>query len=161
MADLTLNHPARPTAGRRFGYVVAAAVNLAMLWIAGNLLGWGWPAFLTDAFEDLLPFVAASLLVSAAVNLVWVVHDPPWLKHVGQIVMNLVSLVVAVETWRIFPFDFTGDASFWEPLFRLVLGVSIVAIGAATLVELVRLVVGGDDTSRPTAVPGDRQRIAT
>lgn len=162
MTDLTLTHPGTHTAGRRFGYVVAAAVDLAMLWIAGNLLGWGWPAFLTDAFEDLLPFVAASLLVSVVVNLVWVVHDPPWLKHVGQIAMNVIGLVVAVKTWQIFPFDFSGDAAVWDAVVRIVVGVSIVAMVVSTIVELVRLVIEvGGDTLRPSTPTGHRHPVTT
>lgn len=152
MADLTLTHPGHPTAGRRFGYVVAAAVNLGLVWIAGNLLGWGWPPFLTGAFDELLPVVTLSLLASVVVNLLWAVHDPPWLKHAGQIVLNLIGLLVAVRTWQIFPFDFSGDASFWEPLVRVAIVASIVGLAVSTAVELVRLVIGvGDRTTPPPA----------
>lgn len=161
MADLTLTHPGHPTAGRRVGYVVAALVNVAMLWVAGHLLGWGWPAFLTDAFDDLLPFVAVSLLLSAVVNLLWAASDPPWFKHVGQIAMNVVSLIVAVETWQIFPFDFSGYASFWEPLARTVIIVAAFGIVVSTCVELVRLVVEtGDGAAHPSRPSGDRHTIA-
>ena len=44
-----------PAPGRRSGYVVAVAINAALLWVTHQLLDWGWPRFLTEDFEELLP----------------------------------------------------------------------------------------------------------
>lgn len=154
MADVAIVHQERHrTAGRRFGYVVAAAVNLVMLWIAHHLLVWGWPAFLTSAFEELLPLVSLSLVATAVVNLIWVCYDPEWLRHVGQIVVNLISLVVAVRTWQVFPFDFSAYSSAWEGVVRVILVLCIVGTAIATVVEFVRLVIGVAAHAPPSQPP--------
>jgi hypothetical protein len=69
---------------RVVGYVVAALVIGAMLWVVNHLVGWGWPPFLTSAFEDLLPWVNVSLAATVAVNLLWTWRDPAWFKHLAR-----------------------------------------------------------------------------
>lgn len=126
-------------AGRRAGYVAAAVVNLVLLWITNQLLDWGWPAFLTDDFEDLLPWVNASFLATIGVNLIWVWRDPAWFRHLGEAATNLISLVVAWRTWQIFPFDFSGYSFDWELVARILIVVGMVGAAIGTVVELVRL----------------------
>lgn len=126
-------------AGRRAGYVAAAIVNLVLLWGANQLLDWGWPAFLTDDFEDLLPWVNASFLATVGVNLIWVWRDPAWFRHLGEAVTNVISLVVAWRTWQIFPFDFSGYSFDWELVARILIVVGMVGAAIGAMVELVRL----------------------
>ncbi len=124
---------------RRVGYVVAAMVNGAMLWVANHLLGWGWPPFLAATFEDLLPWVNASLAASIAVNVLWTWRDPNWLKHLAQLVLNAISLVVIVRSWQIFPLDFTGYWSDWETLARVAIGIALFGVIVDTVTRLVGL----------------------
>lgn len=128
------------TAGRRAGYLVAAIVNLVVLWVVGHLLEWGWPPFLTPDFDELLPYITVSLVATAVVNLLWIVRDPEWFTHVGQIGLNGISLVVAVETWQIFPFDLSEYAPVWETVARAVIALAIFGLVIATMVELVGLI---------------------
>jgi hypothetical protein len=141
--------PSGRTPGRRAGYVVAAAINLVFLWVVNQLLGWGWPSFLTPSFQDLLPYIEVSLIATAAINLIWVVHDPDWFKHLTQAGLDLIALVSAVATWRIFPFDLSSG---WETVFRVVLVVSIVGVSIATIVELVKVGTSGHHPVRPRPV---------
>lgn len=122
--------------GTRVGYLVAAVVNLVVLWVVNQLLGWGWPPFLTPAFEDLLPLIGLSLVASAVVNLVWLVWDPEWFHHLAQIGLNVIGMVVTIRTWQVFPFDLSTG---WETTFRVVLVVAAVGIAIATVVEVVKL----------------------
>ena len=122
--------------GRKAGYVVAAAIDLVLLWVVNQLLGWGWPPFLTEQFEDLLPWLDVSFVAGAAVNLLWVVWEPAWLKHLGQAALNLIGVAVAVRTWHVFPFDVSSG---WETTFRVVLVVAAVGASLATIVELAKL----------------------
>jgi len=124
---------------RRVGYVVAALVNGAMLWVANHLLGWGWPPFLTNGFEDLLPWVNMSLVSTIAVNLLWTRRDPAWFKHLAQLGLNAISLVVIVRSWQIFPLDFTGYWSEWETLARIALGIAFFGVVIDTVTRLVAL----------------------
>jgi hypothetical protein len=124
---------------RRVGYVVAALVNGAMLWVANHLLGWGWPPFLAATFEDLLPWVNVSFAATVAVNVLWTWRDPDWLKHLAQLVLNAISLVVIVRSWQIFPLDLTGYWSGWEALVRVALAVALFGVIVDTVTRLAGL----------------------
>jgi hypothetical protein len=69
---------------RKIGYVVAAAVNVLVLWIANQLLDWEWPSFLTSEFDELLPIITVSCVAGVMVNLVLVWRDPPPAQVVRQ-----------------------------------------------------------------------------
>lgn len=127
-------------AGRRVGYVVAALVNLVILWVVNNLSAWGWPAFLTEDFDRLLPVIDVTLVATAVVNLVWAVRDPAWLRHAAQLGLDLISIVAGVRTWQVFPFDFSGYSFDWEPLVRVGIGLGLFGLAAASIVEAVKLV---------------------
>jgi hypothetical protein len=129
--------------GRRAGYLIVVLLDLVMLWIAHQLLDWQWPSFLTGAFEDLLPWITASLAATAIVNLVWVFWDPEWFRHLTQFGLDVLSLAVAVRTWQIFPFDFSSYSSGWETLARVAIVVGIVGSAIGAVVELVKLARSG------------------
>ena len=139
----------KPTT-RRVGYLVTAVVNGAMLWVANHLLGWGWPPFLTNSFEDLLPWVNVSLVAAIAVNLLWTWRDPAWFKHLAQLVLNAISLVVIVRSWQIFPLDFTGYWSGWEALARVALGIACFGV----VIDSVTRIVGLTTAARHTQTHG-------
>jgi len=146
--------------GTRIGYVVAALVNLGVLWFVNQLLGWEWPPFLTGDFEEILPWLNASLIATIVVNVIWAVRDPAWFRHLGQIGLNILSLVVAVLTWQVFPFDFSAYSDVWDTVARVVIVVAIVGVSIATLVEFVRLVLPGGTGESPQehAPPTERER---
>ena len=123
---------------RRVGYLVAASLNATLLWIAHHLLDWSWPAFLTGAFEDLLPFVTVSLVATVVVNLIWIAWDPTWFRHLAQLGLNLIAVVVTVRTWQIFPFDFSAYPSWWETVARVLILLGIVGSAIGSVVELVK-----------------------
>lgn len=133
--------PSRPA--RRGGYLVAAVVNLVLVWLVNQFLDWGWPPFLTGEFDDLLPILDVSLVAGALLNLVWIAADPPWLRHIGQIGLNVISLIVAVRTWQVFPFDFSDYSSVWETVARVALVVGIVGLVIATIFEVAALFGAG------------------
>lgn len=134
--------PARRSsrAVRRAGYLFAAALNAVMLWIAHQLLDWGWPRFLTDDFEELLPWVTASLVLSIVCNLVYVVTDTRRVKASGDLVTAVIGFVVAVRTWQVFPFDFSSYATDWSWVLRTVLVIAMVGTVLGAIAALVRLV---------------------
>ena len=136
-ASTPLRTKPNPRAGRRAGYIAAAAVNAVMLWVANSLLGWGWPPFLTAAFDHLLPWIDASLAATIAVNLLWAWRDPLWFRHLGQIGLNLISIMVVVRTRQIFPFDFTSYWTGWETLARIAIAVAFFGLIIDTVTRVV------------------------
>jgi hypothetical protein len=127
-------------AARRFGYIVAIAVNGALLIVAHNLLSWGWPSFLTDEFADLLPLINLSLGATILVNATYINYDPVWFKSSTQIGLGAITMMLAVRTLQVFPFDFTGYDFDWEPIARGMIILSMIGIGIGLVVETVRLV---------------------
>ena len=63
--------PDSKKAARRFGYVLSIVINVAMLVIVQNLLEWGWPAFLTAEFAEVVPWISFSLVASIVANIIY------------------------------------------------------------------------------------------
>lgn len=122
---------------RHFGYLVAAACNAVLLWVAHQLLDWGWPGFLTEDFDRVLPYVTVSLVVSMVANLGFALDDRTWRKPLGELASAVAGLVSAWQTWVVFPFEFTGTD--WSWLVRTVLVVGIVATAVGSIVHASRL----------------------
>ncbi len=128
----------RSRATRRFGYGVAIAVNVLMLWIVNNLIDWGWPSWLTTDFEKVLPIINVSIVATIAVNLVYLVYDADWLKSMLQIGLLAISLLVTIRLYQAFPFDFSAYGFNWEVVTRGILIFVCAAIGIALIAELVK-----------------------
>jgi hypothetical protein len=141
----------RQPPGRRVGYLVAAVFDVVFLWIANHLLDWQWPRFLTVEFDDVLPVLSASIIVSIVVNVIWVAFDPPWFKALGNIITSAFGIAVGVRTLEVFPFDFSTYARDWAGLVRVIVVIAIVGSAVGVIVNLVKLVssaaLGGGDTA--------------
>ena len=101
-------------AGRRLGYVIAACVNLAMLWVAHHLLERGWPRFLTEDFDRVLPLITVSALAAVAFDVAYVAADPPWFRSFGNVVTSALGIAGAARMLSVFPFDFSTYARDWS-----------------------------------------------
>lgn len=131
----------RPSAAaRRLGYIIAAAINAAMVFAVNVWPGWQALPFLTDETPRVLGLVNLTLVVNLIVNVVYVAHDPPWLKALGDLMTAAVGLASTSWVLRVFPFDFTGYAFNWTPLVRIVLIVGVVGCALAIVVQLVTLI---------------------
>jgi hypothetical protein len=128
--------------GTRFGYAVAILVNAAMLVTANNILEWGWAPFLTDDFSQILWLLDISFVAAIVVNAIYLGYDPAWFKSVSQIGLGGISMAVAIVTFQVFPFDFTGYEFNWEPLARFVIVLTMVGVGLAIATEVGKLVRG-------------------
>jgi hypothetical protein len=140
--------PDTKKAARRFGYVLSIAINVAMLFIVQNLLEWGWPAFLTDEFAEVVPWISFSLIASIIANIIYQIDDSQNVKSVGQIAVNLISVWVTYVVLTVFPFDFSGYQFDWEIVARVVLILAIVGAGIGALVEAIKLVSSMSDPKR-------------
>lgn len=139
MGTVTHTGNGAAAAGRRFGYVVAVAINGVLLWVVHQLLDWQWPRFLTEDFEQLLPIVSLSFVASMIANALFVLVDPPWFKALAGVVTSAISLAVSIRTWQVFPFDFSTYAVDWSTLVRVLVALGIVGSAIATLVNLINV----------------------
>lgn len=125
---------------KRLGYLLAAVLNGVMLWIASQLLDWGWPGFLTPEFDDVLPVITVSFVMSIIANLVYAWNDSWPIKPIGELVTSVVGFVAAQRIWEVFPFDFSGND--WSWLVRLVLVAAMAGTAIGAFAQLVSLAGG-------------------
>ena len=130
----------RPSAGRRFGYLVAAAINAILLELVNGWPGWQAVPFLTPDAADVVTLVNLSLVLGIGMNLAYLVRDPAWLKALGEVLTTGVSLAVMIRLLQVFPFDFGDSAVDWGFWVTAALWVLIVATGIAVIVQVTRLV---------------------
>ena len=138
-----------PAPGRRGGYVIAIAMNAVGLWVTRRLLEWGWPRFLTDDFDELLPILTVSFVAGMVVNALFVVADPPRFKALCNLVTSVISLVVAVRTWQVFPFDFSSYAFDWTWVARVLIVIAAVGSGIAVVANLIGMLRPSSTRAEP------------
>lgn len=138
MAPATAS-PRRNAGSRRIGYLVGAAVDGVLLYLINVRPGWQALGFLTEDTPDVLGLVNLSLALGLVVYLVYVLHDPPWTRALGDLVTAAVSMAVLVRVWQVFPFEFTGSFD-WATLSRVVLVLAMIGTGVGLLVAVGRLV---------------------
>ena len=130
----------QPVAARRMGYVVAAAINAAMLYVANIWPGWQVLPFLTDETSRVLGWVNLTLMANVVVNIVYVVYDPRWVKALGDLMTAGVGLASTIRILQVFPFNFTGYAFDWALLVRVVLIVGVVGTALGVIIQCVSLI---------------------
>lgn len=133
--------PKRPTlAGRRVGYFIAVLVNAAMLYAVNAWPGWEAVPFLTGDTPQVTGAVNASIIVNLVANVLYLLHDPLWLKALGDILTTAVGMFAMVRIWQVFPFDFSSSSFDWALLTRILLGVGIVGSAIGIIAAFVSLV---------------------
>lgn len=125
--------------GRRLGYVIAVAVNVVTLIVVQHILDWGWLPFLTDQFAVVIPWISVSLIAAITANLVYQFNDTPTVKSTGQILVNLISMLVSYRIYQVFPFEFAGTSFNWEIVVRVLLILAMVGAGIGVLTEAGKL----------------------
>jgi hypothetical protein len=149
---------ARPGPGQRsFGYTVALAVNVGLLYLINESPGWDAVGFLTSEASSVLGWVNASIAAGVAMNAVYLISDPEWLRALGDVVTTTIGLVALLVIWQVWPIDL---AALWELLARWVIGVGVAGSVIGIIVATVRFVralrgspsaaVDSPSTSAPT-----------
>ena len=143
MADspgIVINDEVVATTGRKVGYAIAIVLNGLLLYVVNNVLAWGWFPWLTDDFEQVLPILNVSIVVTMVVYTVFLVYDPKWFKTVADIVTTSFSIAVFIRTWQVFPFDFSAYDFNWEAMVRVVIVLGLIGTSIAVIVNVVLLV---------------------
>lgn len=127
------------TGGRRVGYIVAIIFNIIALYVFNNLMNWGVP-FLTSRYSGVLWAIDLSLGASIIANVLFLVFDYPWMRHLGQLILIPLSTLALFIIWAIFPFTFSAESwAFWVKVSLIIIMV-FSAIGF--IVEFFKLILG-------------------
>ena len=122
-------------------YIAALIVNVILIYVFNKLLAWGVP-FLTSDFSGVLWAINLSLGATILVNLMWLIFDPGWFLHLGQIFLNLIAILVLFLIFAVFPFTFAaGGWAFWV---KVALIVAMVGVGIGTIVEFFKMIFARD-----------------
>jgi len=127
-----------PRAVRCAGYLLGIAINLALIWLVNSDPGWRWVALLTEDFARVVGLVTASLVVGAVLNLLYIRHDPAWLKRLGDAITAGFAGVIFVRLLVIFPFELSSWSPGWASALRFALGLLTVIMAIAVLASLVQ-----------------------
>ena len=122
--------PSRST--RVLGYLVAAGVNIVLLWLLNVAPGWRRLPLLSEDFSHVLGAVSFTLVAGAAANLIYLGFDPPLLRRLGDAVTTGVGLAATLQLLRVFPFDLGAGRDGLETALRVLL--IMAAVGAAIAV---------------------------
>ena len=122
----------------RFGYIIAIVVNALLLYVIHHLLDWN-VFFVTERFSEVLWALDLSLQATILANLLFLVYDAAWFKHLAQIVLNLLSILATFILYWVFPFDF--GLAWWNQLVKFALLLAIAGMAIAIIVEFFRLVL--------------------
>jgi hypothetical protein len=143
MSDVqTVEKPPKQASGtgRRIGYVVAIIINAALLYLINARPGWQTWDVLTADFLTVLWIINLSLSLSLIANALYLVYDAPWFRAMCELVLAVVSLIVAVRVYQVFPFDFTAFAYAWTVLARVILVIAMFGSAIAIIVQFVNLI---------------------
>lgn len=132
-----------PGPARQVGYTVSAGVNAILLYVVSQLLEWGWPAFLTSEFDEVLPIVQLTFAASIVANLAYLFYDPPWFKSATQVILSAIGLVAALRILSVFPFDFSGYDLPWITISKAILWIAVIGTSIGILAEGVKLIRHG------------------
>ncbi len=114
-------------------------VNVVLLFVVTNLLEWDLVPFLTDDFDRVVPIISLSLAATIAVNVLYLVSDTARLKSLTQIGLLGINMAATVRLFQVFPFDYTAYDFDWAAVTRVVLIASMLGIGIAAIVEVLKL----------------------
>jgi hypothetical protein len=128
-----------PTASKRFGYAVSIVVNLGMLYLVHHILPWGWPGFVTEDWDRVLPVVSLSIVATIIANTLFLWFDRPRFAAMLNLMTTAVGLVAAIRMWQVFPFDFGEHAVDWSLLVRAAIAVTMFGASVGCLVEAMKL----------------------
>jgi hypothetical protein len=124
---------------RRVGYVIAAFINVVILYVLNVRPGWQDASFVTDAAPRVLVLLNLSLLAGIIADAVYFVTDGPWVKTVGELTTTTIGLTVLMRAWQVFPFDFAAWTFDWAIVARTVLVVALIGTAVALVVQAVTL----------------------
>ena len=125
--------------GRAFGYAVEVVINAVLLYVAHNLVRWGFLPFITPAFDRVLWAFELSLGVTMGLKAALIFYDPAWLRHMLQAISAAVGIVAPVALLTVFPFAVSPA---WSTALRIAFVVGIAGSAIGAVVELSKALGG-------------------
>lgn len=120
-------------------YIFSIIANLILLYIANNLLNWNI-SFITDVFTQVLWIINLSIVVTILGNVMFLVYDPSWFRHLTKAVMNTFGFIVTYTLYIVFPFSFSQSYTVFAV--KLALIIIMVLLVLTVAFEIFKLLFG-------------------
>lgn len=120
-------------------YVFAVIFNLIAFYIANNIINWNL-SFITPSFTQVLWAINLAIGVAILGNIILLIYDPPWLRHITKAVLNVFSFIAAYTFYVVFPLSFSQNLINIFFVFLIIL--IMIGIVVATAYELFKLFFG-------------------
>ncbi len=97
--------------------------------------------FLNSDFALVLPYFNASIFINVGLAIGRTFVRTGSFKHLSQIIGNVVFFVLAYQLWIVFPFDTSviGDTGTWDNIFKVIIVLTVAAVGIGTVAEVGKL----------------------
>jgi hypothetical protein len=129
-------YPSLKRIGTQIGHGMVIGLSLMLVYLVQNLEEWDVAPFLTGRFGEVVPWITFSLITGAFVRLGYVLFDSRAVRSAGEVLTNLIAIVVTWRVFTVFPFDFSAYDFAWGVLVRIVLVVAIVGAGIAVALDI-------------------------
>lgn len=126
----------------RGGYLLGAAIYLALVFGVNSWPGWESIPFLTDSAASLLWIVNLSLCLGLLAQLACAVDDSARVRALGVYSVALVNVVLVASLLQVFPFDYGDVDPAWDTATRMVLALLLVWACVRAMRSAVRLSLG-------------------
>jgi hypothetical protein len=138
----TTKKPTKRSAGstqsggvRRIGYIVSIVIMIVMIYILRHLRQWG-VTFLNEDFENALFYIELSIYVSIGINILFIIYDNRWFKHLLQGISNIFGALAIIMLYVIYPFVIQDES--WNKWIKIGLLVLFLLVVIGTLVEFIK-----------------------
>jgi hypothetical protein len=120
---------------RKIGYIFAIVFMILAIYVLRHLREWG-VTWLNEDFEKCLFYIELSIYVSIAAQVLFILYDNRWFKHLIQGITNVFGALSTIMIYVIFPFNF-GDAH-WVKWLKIGLLIVFVITVISIIVEIVK-----------------------
>ena len=120
---------------RKIGYIFAIAFMILFIYILRHLRDWG-VAWLNADFDKCLFYIELSIYVSIAAQVLFIIYDNRWFKHLIQGITNVFGALSIIMIYVIFPFNI-GDVQ-WVKWVKIGLLIVFVITVISIIVEIVK-----------------------
>ncbi|MBM4241548.1 MAG: hypothetical protein FJ150_07820 [Euryarchaeota archaeon] len=118
-------------------FIGAIIVNIIILYIVNNLLGWKI-SFIAPTWTQVLFILNVSIVANILANIGFLIYQRGWFRSLAQIILTIIGFVVAYEFYVVFPFIIQTE---WIAIgLKILIILAMVAFVIATIVEVLRLI---------------------
>jgi len=118
-------------------FIGAIIVNIIILYIVNNLLGWKI-SFIAPTWTQVLFILNLSIVANILANIGFLIYQRGWFRSLAQIILNIIGFVVAYVFYVVFPFIIQTE---WIAIaLKILIILAMVAFVIATIVEVLRLI---------------------